>query len=296
MPEFADWTRAYVMVGDSPVGLREVLLAADGSMYALLQGETALGALQTVRLDSEGRMSAFVIDSTDAWGKMLSIGNAELAARLGSPVIYEQLGRVQFIETFEQGLGLWTQASDGAGKAIAIDPVYKRSGGYSAKLTAGNTLQKYAQLTYCQGMSTVSPIGIAFAYSTPTDFDNITMMVDLWDATKHYMVGVQLDGVNDKVNVWVSGDDWEEVYSVNPSGALGRIFFYVKLTFDPVEGVYKDLKFNQYTENIGTLTFPTEEIVALPIVQLVLRLTGRDAPEQDIAYFDDIILTVAEPE
>lgn len=291
--EFADWTRAYVMMGDSPVGLREVLLAADGSLYALLRGETALGVLQTVRLDDQGRMSAFVIDSVDAWGQMLSIGNAELAARLGSPVIYEQSGRVQFIETFGQGLALWEPVTDGLGAGIEVSPEYSMGDGYSAKLTGGRDGEWYARITHQRGGLPGGSVGLAFACASATDFANVMAHLVITDGASEFTVGLMLDGANDKLKVWLNAEAWQEVGSVNPSSNVDGLFYFAKITADLTTGYYKELRFNQVSYPVSTHLFLTDPKVAPAIVKMELEVTSVNG-ENNVVYFDNVILTAAE--
>ncbi len=79
-----------------------LVVDASGYLTTVIKGDYA-GALRTVKLDDQGRLSAFVIDSQDAWGQMLQVGNAELAARLGSIVRFDKRGIVMLMDNFDSG-------------------------------------------------------------------------------------------------------------------------------------------------------------------------------------------------
>ena len=85
-----------------------------------------------------------VVDAEDIFGKLSTIGLAELAARLGSPTTYERRGALIFADIFDSGLSKWNTDTSGAGASVALTALYASVGKYSAMLTAGSTLQKTA--------------------------------------------------------------------------------------------------------------------------------------------------------
>lgn len=292
--EFADWTRAYVMMGDSPAGIREVLLAADGSMYALLQGEDALGALHTVRLDDEGRMSAFVIDSTDAWGRMLSIGNAELAARLGSIVSYERSGQVVLAEGFEHGLQRWLVELSTGGAEVVIDPEYCLSGGYSCRMTAGTTGSQNARITYKQGLLPKGKVGLSFAISCSGEFDTFEFIVFLYDGVNEYYMAGKLDDHSNDLLIYDDTPGWRDVGDADPSSGAKYDFNYVKVVADLENRAYDSLKFNDRVISLSTYGL-RETAVGTPAgIDIYFTLTG-DALANDVVNIDNVVFTVAEP-
>lgn len=291
---FPDWLRAVSMLGKHNDDYKVVLVDEEGNLYALLQGMTPDDELQTVRLDDEGRISAFIIDSTDAWGQMLSIGNAELAARLGSPVLYEQSGRVQFMETFGQGLAGWETEIDGLGAAVAVNPEYSMRDGYSAELTGGSTDPWLAKIKHTQGGLPMGTVGLSFAYSSGTNFDHIIAMLNLYDTEDLFELGVKIDSANNKLAVYVGADTWQEVDDARPHTNGREIFFFVKLTADLATGYYKDLRFNQEVISIAEHSFFTGGSVSAAKARIEIEVVSVDG-DNDAIYLDDVILTLAEP-
>ena len=292
MPEFADWVRAFAMMGTDGTDYLPVLLGPDGSMYSVLQGEYE-GALRTVKLDDEGRMSAFVIDSVDAWGRMLSVGNAELAARLGSSVVYEQGGRVQFLESFEYGLGRWTVTVSGAASEAVSSPVAFLSGGYSAKLTSDGTMLRYAQIEHEQGNLPLGKVGIAFAFSSETDFEYLSMSVRPYDGEHYYTISLKLNSATDTVDIFTT-TGWESVMDFDPASSDIRKFYMCKITVNLAEQLYDTLRCNQETVNISAHAVTAVVDDEVPHVKFTSILQGRNAVV-DTAYLDDIIYTTSEP-
>jgi len=294
--EFADWTRAFLMMGDSPVGVREVLLAEDGSMYALLQGETVDEELRTVRLDDEGRMSAFVIDSVDAWNRMLTIGNAELAVRLGSSMVYDKRGQVLFIESFENGWYRWILNKDGLLAAGEITPEVAATGGYCVKLTGGSDDTNLAGIERRVASRPLGRMGLEFSFSVPGSWDYILASLYLYTGALAYIAAIKFEFTAGNLRVL------DEVYGypiVGTGVALGgdaHWFNTIKIVGDISTGLYNRLMFNNQEIAIPTNTLKVDvDTTTPPGVMVDIAFYGREG-FNDVMYLDDIILTGAEPE
>lgn len=293
--EFVDWTRAFLMMGDSPVGMREVLLAADGSMYALLQGEDALGALHTVRLDDEGRMSAFVIDSVDAWGHMLSIGNAELAVRLGSPDRYDRRGQVREFVTFEYGLANVTLDFDAHGTTAALTPAKALFGGYSlaVNLAAHLNAWMFIELNVPADVSSVHGLEVAFATAT-ADIE-IEIKVDRWTGARWQQLAIRFDGVAKTLRVL----DYDGVYRLFAEDvelwATAELFHMMKVVADLDGGDYYRFMFQGKEYDVAGYGAYDRPLESAPRTSCWVYVRNNIAAARTV-YVDNIILTVAEPE
>lgn len=292
MPEFPDWTRAFAMMGTDGVDYVPVLLAADGSMYAVLQGEYE-GALKTVKLDSVGRISAFVIDSVDAWNRMLTIGNAELAARLGSSVIYDQRGRVLFVESFEKGWYRWDLNTDGLLAAGEITPVVAATGGYSVKLTGGSSDTNLAGISRRVASRPLGGMGLEFSFCVPEYWDYILASLYLYTGALVYIAAVKFVYATGNLRIL------DEVYGypiVGTGTALGGDWFNtIKVVANIDTGKYVRLMFNNQEISIPTNTVSVDtDTTTPPGIMVDIAFYSREG-SNDIIYLDDIILTGAEP-
>lgn len=290
---FPDWLRAVSMLGKYGTEYKVVAVTEEGNLYVLLQGMTPDDELRTVRLDDEGRLSAFIIDSTDAWGRMLSIGNAELAARLGSPVVYDQDGRVQLIETFEQGLSQWLLSQSGLGADAVITPEYFHNGGYSVKMTGGRTLEGRIQISHSQGSFPRGKIGLAVAYSAPAPIDRIELELRVYDGTTRHYVRLKLDDVNNKLFVYDDTPDWQEVGDANIYTYYAYRFHFVKITADVLTDTYGELRYNQQEIDVSAYSLHTEDSNMPPRMDILLWVYSN-AGDNNVVYMDDVILTVEE--
>jgi len=294
MPELPDWMRASAILGTDGTNYIPVLLAPDGSMYAVLQGEYA-GALRTVKLDDEGRLSAFVIDSVDAWDRMLTVGNAELAARLGSPVRYDKRGQVLAVENFEHGWNRWTLYTSGTGADGEIVPTTSASGGYSVHLTGGLDINKHAYIRFQRGSLPIGRMGVEFSFAIDGAIDMVCVSTQFRTGAHEYQSIARFvySGYDLQVLDDVAG--YVSVGTGKPAGEDIHIFNTVKLVHDLGTERYARFLFNQQEIDISDRVIRKVVVTDPACVIVDIRVHSRTAYNDD-AYIDDVIITVAEPE
>ncbi|KKL24255.1 hypothetical protein LCGC14_2417130, partial [marine sediment metagenome] len=83
--------------------------------------------------------------NTAAVGQYL-LDDSELAARLGSPYVYERLGNVLAIDQGGVELSHWITSTSGNGSSVSRNSTFVYSGEESLKLTPGSTLSKFASI------------------------------------------------------------------------------------------------------------------------------------------------------
>lgn len=295
MPELPDWMRASAILGTDGVDYIPVLLGADGSMYAVLQGEYE-GALKTVRLDDEGRISAFVIDSVDAWNRMLTIGNAELAARLGSSVIYDKRGQILFAESFEGGWYRWILNTSGTGADGGITPVAAATGGYCVKLTGGSTLNHLAGIERKVASRPTGRMGLEFSFALPGNWDYILASLYLYTGTLAYIAAIKFVSATGNLRVLDENLGYPIVGVGTVLGGNMKWFNTIKIVGDMSTGKYVRLMFNNQEIAIPTNTLKVDaDTTTPPGADADIAFYSRDG-FNDVMYLDDIILTGAEPE
>ncbi len=293
MPELPDWMRASTILGTDGVDYLPVLLAPDGSMYAVLQGEYE-GALKTVKLDDEGRISAFVIDSVDAWGRMLSIGNAELAVRLGSPVAYDRRGQVVVAENFEAGWARWRPNTGGAGAAVEITPTTAASGGYSLKLTGGSDGIRKAGIDRFVSAWPAGRMGLEFSFALPGPWDSLNGVMILDDGSNIHTMYVKFTYSTGNLEIYDESLGWVIVGTGQALGINLRWFNTLKIVANIDTLKFVRLMYNQQEIDISAYDVLTGPGGTAPRIDVQINFNSR-AGNNDVMYLDDIIVTAAEP-
>lgn len=265
---------------------------SDGYMTTVIKGDDA-GTLRTVALDAEGRLSAYIIDSSDAWGSFLAVGNAELAVRLGSPVVYHATGRTVWIETFGGGVGRWDVGYSGAGYSVALAVDAWLSGGYSAKLVAGSTDSEYVYILRRFSWLPVSKVGFAFAYCAPAAWLHTDVEFVFFDGTHGHEPLLRLNYADGKVQIQNAGYAMVDVATITIATATLFDWNDVKLTIDLDAHTYDTLYFRGNTYDISGTSYPYPVDATAPVVGLYVRHFGRSG-NNDYIYLDNLIYSVAE--
>ena len=289
---FPDWLRAMALMGEHATGYKIISVTEDGELYAVLQGMYD-EELRTIMLDDEGRITAFIIDSVDAWGNLLSIGNAELAARLGSPVTFERSGSIQLMETFEYGSQRWNFATDGANLEHSITPTVSSHGGYSLKLGGGVDLGKYTLAQMKQHAVHQGKIGVSCKFCIPGSCESVDMYLMLYDGANVHEARVRYRSVDHKLDVYLAAVGWTEVDDALGMASEDWAWNQWKFVIDPATYHYVRLLFNNQLIDVSDREYYHTGSLAGSKVWLKIYVYSRDG-ESDVLYVDDVVLTAVE--
>jgi hypothetical protein len=290
---YPDWMRAFLLLGKHNSSYLPVLLGADGSMYAVLQGEYE-GTLRTVKLDDEGRLSAFVIDSTDQWGAMLGVGNAELAARLGSPLSYDRRGQLLFIERWDSGKELWIDYVSGDGAGVEISPNHYMSGGYGLKMVTGANVGNYAKIERICALFPSLRVGIGMFVSMADQPDHLDVVLGQWDGTTEHQAYMRYTPGTKTIQLLTTGSAWVTLATEVTVYTSEFVFNYLKLVADFSTGCYARVIINEYEYDASAIPIYTAPSLLTP--NLLMRLIAtRGVFPNTVIYVDDVALTTQEP-
>jgi len=289
---FPDWTRAYLLIGSHEGELIPVYVDEDGHLYAALQGEYK-GELRTIALDDQGRISAFVIDSSDAWGQMLSVGNAELATRLTRSTFGDARGRVLYHDDFSAGLGGVVTAVSGSGTTLGLSPNIYVCGGYAIRIYCPTGRDHIGILQREFGGQWNVTLGVAINFYSAYPHAGVGLALSLFDGlTWHYG------------RLYYRGD-LEALYYINQDygwsilGAKGDFprseyaWTLFKLVVDPISGEYVRAIFGGQLISMAGLKL--YETPSSDPARFVAEARGTGAPAELVyIYLDDYVVSVGE--
>ncbi|MDP2324203.1 MAG: hypothetical protein Q8N51_09260 [Gammaproteobacteria bacterium] len=236
---YPDWLRAFLLLGKHGADYLPVLLGPDGSLYCVLQGDY-LGELKTVKLDDQGRLSAFVVDSSDQFGKMLEVGNAELAARIaGWPVSYDRRGQVLCYEQFDCGLGAYKRTLS-EGCTAALDPVLALQGGYAVHLYTAAAAGNYASIkSTFPPLAAGTSIGAAVFFSLAGNFDDWRLTIEYSTTLALFTACCRLTRADFKIWLYNSAGGWTEIGTWTTPALETKAWHYLKFVVNSATADYR---------------------------------------------------------
>ena len=289
---FPDWTRAYLLIGSHEGELIPVYVDADGKLFAALQGEYQ-GELRTIALDDAGRISAFVIDSSDAWGQMLSVGNAELAARLGSIYRFNRTGSVVYMNDFATGWKNCQVGGSGTGYSVALAASPSLDGGYSAHLVGGSNSYKYAEVYLSLPLTYTGGLGFQTLFALKNNVDKAYHNLVYRKSGVSYDATAIIDISNQKIQIVAKDIGTVTLMEGFSPFTDSASFNYFKLVVDTGTSKYKTLYVQNYVFDIAQYSLVSSTDLQPDAVYATFRvysLTGQNGE----GWLDSIVLTGGE--
>jgi len=118
---------------------------------------------------------------------------AELAARLGSVLLYRRSGDVLFMDDFENGLGAWYVGKSGTNSDAALSNDYVLSGSIAVFLDSGTGASPEVRITHTMCPPVLGRVGFAIAFSPYTGLNTTLFEIMQYDGTKLTRYGVVYD-------------------------------------------------------------------------------------------------------
>ncbi len=222
------------------------------------------------------------------------IDTGELAARLGSPVVYDRRGNLMWMDDFEDGINKWAPETNGLGGAVESSIETAFFGAKSCKLTAGSTLGRYAQIRRSFQLPILGGVGVEYTHNVFVTGDYLRLTVQFLYGGTVYVASVQYDGSDDKLyylndaNVYVeSGIELDLVLSVDN-------FYTLKLVADFRNNKYMRLMFANKFADLSAHNLYTTPAAGPDFMSVAIHLKG-DAASNRFCYIDNVILTQNEP-
>lgn len=219
---------------------------------------------------------------------------AELAARLGSIVLFDRRGKVIDLDDCETPFLKWTPTDVGNG-AVALDNTYPKSGSQCIKLTSGDGRNDHG--TISKGFMPLSSkrLGLEFIFSQPSTNVYLQLKMIYFDGAKVYRAGLRLDFNGEAIGYQTGELDWTDIIEVKTFDTSAFFYYPIKFVVDFPTGRYVRLMYGGREYDLSAYTiWSDDDILTPPHLRFVIACLWRAGAGSDI-YIDDIIFTEDEP-
>jgi len=217
----------------------------------------------------------------------------ELAARMGSPVIFDRAGIVVFMDTFEHGLTGWQLTASGTGASVAISTEAARMGAFSVKMVTGddetNASQLYRRFPYPE----LSKYGFESSILFGSTVRYMIWTIALRDGTNEHQFQIMYTPGDEEFVVTIPGGSSIAILEDIVLDTGYGLFHNVKLVADFDNLKYVRLAVNEQIVDLSDYepyTFPHD---SNPHLGVTFTLYGNDG-DNDVVYVDDVIVTQRE--
>jgi hypothetical protein len=289
---YPDWLRAYLLLGQDESGDAQVLsVDSDGFLTAVLKG--LLGTtLTTIAVDANGYLATYTLDDESQWGHVVRVGNAELAARLGSIATYDWRGQVVYATDFANGLGgLYTSALGTDGEVV-LDASKHVSGGYSAKLVGGSASDYNAEMYIGFDIPPSDITGFCIRWASDSAFAYLEIGLHVYDGAIHHRGAIRISTADNELQYQDTDDSWEKIEDYTPV-LTGYTWQGLKVVIDIDDGQFIRVLAAGTEHDISSETLYTAADLTAPHIEAWVRVVSESA-ENRYVWVDSMVLTVAE--
>ncbi len=238
--------------------------------------------------------SVLILDPTDIWGNVVGMGLAELTACLSIAKRFDRRGNVIFLDTFEEGLSKCYSSLAGTLASVALFRGEARQGAFSAKLTGGSTLGRYAQIYYRLPLPPLSKIGVECSVRIVDAVEEIGIDVSYWDGTNEHYAALKYLPVSNKWQYCNSAGTWSDLLTAVKLNEIANLFHAAKLVFDPEADKYVRALISGQEVDMSAYGSVLEPDATDPMLEVWFKVKSESGLN-GVAYLDSIIVTINEP-
>lgn len=219
---------------------------------------------------------------------------AELAVRLGSITISDRRGDVIFMDNFEHGLLHLILSTAGSGASVTPDPTTAKSGGYSAKMTTGDTANDSTQIELHMPYPTLSRFGLEVTFTSNNNLTRIAFGLFLHDGTTVHMAHVRYVPATDIFEFYNDAGGWTTFATGLDLYVDTQHFHTFKLVCDFTTQKYTRVILNDTAYDLSAYGYLTGADAKLACILPVIEIRTSVNSNQTI-YLDNLIITQDEP-
>lgn len=313
LPDFTEQVQLYAWNGTKLV---PVLVDSKGNIVAVMKGIHNT-TLKTIKTDIEGRMIGVIRDPTsnrylaiDANGNITGVIKGEYSGTLKTiatneqgymlikqlPILtFDKKGDVLFHDGFEDGLEVWEQASSGFTSKFSLSYQHKRSGGLAAKILTSVVHTGNSTLDHYMGYHKVSNTGLEVSFSFNHPHSIIKVMLSLEWGIHYYEGAIQYDQEHTKLLYLDNTNNFHDLMLNVRCPQNPGTFSTLKFVVDFLRGEYIRCMINGTPIGMSGIGMWDADPTGVGILSAQLRTDHDDTAGWEY-YFDDVIITVDEPE
>lgn len=247
----------------------------------------------TGRADNLGKTIAFPTDAVDIWGNLVTLGNAELVARLGGMNTFDRRGSVVWMDDFEGSTLKWISAgSPGGIKYLSnINSLY---GDQSLYVETPATTDNFITLIRSLPLPTPVKLGLQFSFLSYKNQMTYGLSLDVYDGSKYYYAELLFDDSDNTLKLRLNATDWVTLATGLDTFRSYNNFNTFKSVIDIDAGKWVRILMNntQYDVSAYDLWSNTSEDAA----HIELRMTVKTKEDAaNYTWIDGVIFTQDEP-
>lgn len=217
----------------------------------------------------------------------------ELAARLGSPLIYDRGGEIVLMDTFKHGLSGWNSEATGTGASVSLTTDYWQTDSFSAKLMGGSDGTRRGSLYRNVALTNMDSIATEVRVIITEDVETFEIDIILYDGTTRYWTVLDYKVSTDELRIMDENNAMQAISGASSPNTQSYTFNFMKLVLDWENKTYHKVLFNGYKYDVSDYVISNDIDATAPRVQILVR-TISTATKNGYTIVDNIIVTRGE--
>jgi len=222
------------------------------------------------------------------------IDTGELAARLGSIDTFDRRGNVVWMDDFEGPILKWDVIAVGTGAAVVLDTTYVKNGSQSVKLTTGDAVGNYAEISRSLSLPVETRLGLEASFTSTDHLSYYYFSLAIYDGSLEHIARITYKPPTDILEARDSPTTSKTIASALKLYPLEGLFNTIKFVIDYSTKKYVRCILNEVEYPIPTVTYATATNYTTPYAKLIIHIvTGYNSNQS--MYLDNVIFTQNEP-
>lgn len=219
---------------------------------------------------------------------------AELAARLGSPNVWDRRGDVLFQSDFREGMGAFHSFWYGTGASVALVTGHSRQGAYSIRLRAGSDGDRRSYIQLAFPFQDPSKVGLEFSFAVAAQTEYVEAYIGWYDGTYKREGRVCYHHVDSELDYRDTGDAWADWKSDIALNECIRPEHTMKLVVDMATAQYHRFLLDSYAYSMAGIDVYEVASSTPPYWYFYIYHRGVATHTPD-SFIDCVIVTQNEP-
>jgi len=219
---------------------------------------------------------------------------AELAVRLGSPIVHDRRGTVIWYDQGDYGLAPWVAYAYGTGGAMEVDTHRPLYGGFNIKLTSGSTDPWMAVLYRNIAIPRLNKWGLAVLFSVEDDYEYVSVNISRYDGVNRHQARIRIYDADNTIKYRNSDGDDVLIATLGDLTETYSTYHWLKLVADFEDDEYVRLMFDDTEYDLSGEGIYVSASAELAQFRPYFIFVGTDG-NNDNAYLDAVVVTIDEP-
>lgn len=291
--DLEDYSLARVIKGIYDSEYKTIATDDEGNIVGVFKGIYGT-TLHTIKVDSQGRMLAIITDPEDVYGNIHMVGNAELAARLGSINTYDRRGDTIWMDDFENANATkWgTDIDTGGSAALSTDRAWM--GNQSMKTVTDDDAGDDVILAKAFCLPTEQKMAAEMMYYMYGGKPIVMLKIVGYTGTSSFTGHVKYDHNTQQIHYYDSGGNPVELTRTDSNVTVLEPWFLMKLVVDWDTQEYIRFIFCSTEYDLSGISMQSTGNGTKKHIEVYIYNEAGTAAASTV-YFDNFILTQNEP-